>query len=86
MRLSWSYARAQVVRNYLESRYPFQAKNVGVMPLSATPPTGAGGIEVGRVYASWSLYESSLLDGDTYRVAKGQAGSELDQGSIKDKR
>jgi phospholipid/cholesterol/gamma-HCH transport system substrate-binding protein len=38
--LSWSYARAQVVRNYLEARYPFEAKNVGVMPLSATPPIG----------------------------------------------
>ena len=40
--LSKSYARAQVVRNYLEARYPFEAKNVGVMPLSATPPTGLG--------------------------------------------
>jgi phospholipid/cholesterol/gamma-HCH transport system substrate-binding protein len=40
--LSWSYARAQVVRNYLEARYPFEAKNVGVMPLSATPPMGLG--------------------------------------------
>jgi phospholipid/cholesterol/gamma-HCH transport system substrate-binding protein len=40
--LSFSYARAQVVRNYLEARYPFEAKNVGVMPLSATPPTGLG--------------------------------------------
>ena len=40
--LSWSYARAQIVRNYLEARYPFEAKNVGVMPLSATPPTGLG--------------------------------------------
>jgi phospholipid/cholesterol/gamma-HCH transport system substrate-binding protein len=38
--LSWSYARAQLVRNYLEARYPFTAKNVGVMPLSATPPPG----------------------------------------------
>jgi len=40
--LSRSYARAQIVRNYLEARYPFEAKNVGVMPLSATPPTGLG--------------------------------------------
>jgi phospholipid/cholesterol/gamma-HCH transport system substrate-binding protein len=38
--LSWSYARAQMVRNYLEARYPFEAKNLGVMPLSTTPPTG----------------------------------------------
>src|SRR3984885_12782840 len=36
--LSLSYARAQLVRNYLEARYPFTTKNVGVMPLSATPP------------------------------------------------
>jgi phospholipid/cholesterol/gamma-HCH transport system substrate-binding protein len=40
--LSWSYARAQLVRNYLEARYPFTAKDVGVMPLSATPPLGLG--------------------------------------------
>jgi phospholipid/cholesterol/gamma-HCH transport system substrate-binding protein len=40
--LSFSYARAQLVRNYLEARYPFDANNVGVMPLSATPPTGLG--------------------------------------------
>jgi len=40
--LSWSYARAQLVRNYLEARYPFTAKNVGVMPLSGTPPSGLG--------------------------------------------
>jgi phospholipid/cholesterol/gamma-HCH transport system substrate-binding protein len=40
--LSFSYARAQIVRNYLEARYPFEAENVGVMPLSATPPTGLG--------------------------------------------
>ena len=38
--LSQSYARAQIVRNYLEARYPFEAKNVGVMALSATPPPG----------------------------------------------
>ena len=40
--LSKSYARAQIVRNYLVARYPFEAKNVGVMPLSATPPIGLG--------------------------------------------
>ena len=40
--LSWSYARAQIVRNYLEARYPFTAKNLGIMPLSATPPPGVG--------------------------------------------
>jgi phospholipid/cholesterol/gamma-HCH transport system substrate-binding protein len=40
--LSWSYARAELVRNYLEARYPFTTKNVGVMPLSATPPPGLG--------------------------------------------
>ena len=40
--LSWSYARAQLVRSYLMARYPFTAKNVGVMPLSSTPPPGLG--------------------------------------------
>ena len=45
--LSWSYARAQLVRNYLEARYPFTTKNVGVMPLSAIPPPGLG-------HDSWS--------------------------------
>jgi phospholipid/cholesterol/gamma-HCH transport system substrate-binding protein len=45
--LSWSYTRAQIVRNYLEARYPFEAKNVGVMPLSATPPMGLG-------HSNWS--------------------------------
>jgi phospholipid/cholesterol/gamma-HCH transport system substrate-binding protein len=40
--LAWSYARAQIVRNYLEARYPFAATNVGVIPLSATPPPGVG--------------------------------------------
>jgi phospholipid/cholesterol/gamma-HCH transport system substrate-binding protein len=38
--LSISYARAQIVRVYLEARYPFVAKNVGVMALSGTPPPG----------------------------------------------
>jgi phospholipid/cholesterol/gamma-HCH transport system substrate-binding protein len=40
--LSWSYARAQLVRTYLEARYPFTTKNVGVMPLSGTPRPGLG--------------------------------------------
>jgi phospholipid/cholesterol/gamma-HCH transport system substrate-binding protein len=40
--LASSYARAQIVRNYLEARYPFSAQNVGVIPLSATPPPGVG--------------------------------------------
>jgi phospholipid/cholesterol/gamma-HCH transport system substrate-binding protein len=40
--LASSYTRAQIVRNYLEARYPFAAKNVGVIPLSATPPPGLG--------------------------------------------
>ena len=38
--ISLSYARAQLVRNYLDARYPFVAKNLGVIPLSATPPPG----------------------------------------------
>ena len=45
--LASSYARAQIVRNYLEARYPFAADKVGVIPLSATPPPGAG-------HDSWS--------------------------------
>jgi phospholipid/cholesterol/gamma-HCH transport system substrate-binding protein len=40
--LSFSYARAEIVRNYLISRYPFEVKNVGVMALSGVPPTGLG--------------------------------------------
>jgi phospholipid/cholesterol/gamma-HCH transport system substrate-binding protein len=40
--LASSYARAQIVRNYLEARYPFSASNVGVIALSATPPPGVG--------------------------------------------
>ncbi|HMG84187.1 MAG TPA: MlaD family protein [Terracidiphilus sp.] len=40
--LASSYARAQIVRNYLEARYPFAATNVGVIPLSETPPPGVG--------------------------------------------
>jgi phospholipid/cholesterol/gamma-HCH transport system substrate-binding protein len=35
-----SYARAQLVRHYLDARYPFVAKNLGVIPLSATSPPG----------------------------------------------
>jgi len=38
--LTLSYARAQIVRNYLQARYPFTAKNLGVIPLSGTPPPG----------------------------------------------
>lgn len=45
--LALSYARAQMVRNYLEARYPFAASKVGVIPLSATPPPGVG-------YDHWS--------------------------------
>jgi phospholipid/cholesterol/gamma-HCH transport system substrate-binding protein len=45
--LSWSYARAQLVRNYLQARYPFTTKNLGVIPLSRTPPSGVG-------HDSWS--------------------------------
>jgi len=36
--LARSYNRASLVRNYLEARFPFVAKNLGVMPLSSTPP------------------------------------------------
>jgi phospholipid/cholesterol/gamma-HCH transport system substrate-binding protein len=38
--LARSYNRAFLVRTYLEARFPFVAKNVGVMPLSSTPPPG----------------------------------------------
>jgi phospholipid/cholesterol/gamma-HCH transport system substrate-binding protein len=38
--LAGSYARAQIVRNHIEAQFPFIAKNVGVMPLSETPPPG----------------------------------------------
>jgi phospholipid/cholesterol/gamma-HCH transport system substrate-binding protein len=40
--LARSYNRAQLVRTYLESRFPFAAKSLGVMPLSGTPPPGLG--------------------------------------------
>jgi phospholipid/cholesterol/gamma-HCH transport system substrate-binding protein len=38
--LARSYNRAFQVRTYLEARFPFVAKNVGVMPLSSVPPPG----------------------------------------------
>jgi len=38
--LALSYSRAFLVRTYLEARFPFVAKNMGVMPLSSTPPSG----------------------------------------------
>ena len=47
--LSFSYSRAQIVRNHLEARHPFEAKNVGGMPLSATAPTGQGHGDWSRV-------------------------------------
>jgi len=36
--LARSYSRAFLVRTYLVARFPFVAKNVGVMPLSSVPP------------------------------------------------
>ena len=38
--LARSYNRAFLVRIYLVARFPFVAKNVGVMPLSSTAPSG----------------------------------------------
>jgi phospholipid/cholesterol/gamma-HCH transport system substrate-binding protein len=38
--LARSYSRALIVRTYLESRFPFVANNIGVMPLSSAPPSG----------------------------------------------
>ena len=38
--LAPSYSRASLVRTYLEARFPFVANNLGVMPLSSTPPPG----------------------------------------------
>jgi len=38
--LALSYSRAFQVRTYLEYRFPFVAKNIGVMPLSSAPPPG----------------------------------------------
>jgi phospholipid/cholesterol/gamma-HCH transport system substrate-binding protein len=40
--LARSYNRARLVRAYLEARFPFAANNLGVMPLSGTPPPGLG--------------------------------------------
>jgi phospholipid/cholesterol/gamma-HCH transport system substrate-binding protein len=40
--LARSYARALLVRTYLEARFPFIAKNIGVTPLNSTPPPGLG--------------------------------------------
>ena len=45
--LATSYARAQLVRVYLQARFPFEAKRLGVMALSGTPPPGLG-------HESWS--------------------------------
>ncbi len=45
--LARSYNRAFLVRTYLVARFPFVAKNVGVMPLSSMPPPGLG-------HNSWS--------------------------------
>jgi phospholipid/cholesterol/gamma-HCH transport system substrate-binding protein len=38
--LARSYRRAIIVRTYLEARFPFVARDLGVIPLSATPPPG----------------------------------------------
>ena len=38
--LAQSYRRAFLVRTYLAARFPFTAKNLGVMPLSSVPPPG----------------------------------------------
>ena len=38
--LARSYRRAFLVRTYLAARFPFAAKNLGVMPLSSMPPSG----------------------------------------------
>ncbi|HTF62861.1 MAG TPA: MlaD family protein [Edaphobacter sp.] len=40
--LALSYTRANLVRTYLQARFPFAANNLGVMPLGATPPSGLG--------------------------------------------
>ena len=40
--LARSYSRAQIVRAYLEFRFPFATKNLGVMPLSGTPAPSLG--------------------------------------------
>jgi phospholipid/cholesterol/gamma-HCH transport system substrate-binding protein len=38
--LAHSYNRAFLVRTYLQARFPFVTKNLGVMPLSSTPAPG----------------------------------------------
>jgi phospholipid/cholesterol/gamma-HCH transport system substrate-binding protein len=38
--LARSFSRASMVRTYLESRFPFAANNIGLMPLSSAPPPG----------------------------------------------
>jgi phospholipid/cholesterol/gamma-HCH transport system substrate-binding protein len=40
--LAFSYGRASLVRLYLQARFPFVAKDLGLMPLSSTPPPGLG--------------------------------------------
>jgi phospholipid/cholesterol/gamma-HCH transport system substrate-binding protein len=40
--LALSYGRASLVRLYLQARFPFVAKDLGLMPLSSTPPPGLG--------------------------------------------
>jgi phospholipid/cholesterol/gamma-HCH transport system substrate-binding protein len=40
--LAHSYNRAFLVRTYLQARFPFVTKNLGVMPLSSTPAPGSG--------------------------------------------
>ena len=40
--LALSYTRASIVRTYLQARFPFSSKNLGVMPLASTPPPGLG--------------------------------------------
>jgi phospholipid/cholesterol/gamma-HCH transport system substrate-binding protein len=40
--LAHSYNRAFLVRTYLQARFPFVTKNLGVMPLSSTPAPGLG--------------------------------------------
>jgi phospholipid/cholesterol/gamma-HCH transport system substrate-binding protein len=69
--LSFSYARAALVRNYLVARYPFEARNVGVMALSATPPTGLG-------HGHWSgvcilAAEKKVSGGGAMNTPKAQA-------------
>lgn len=40
--LARSYSRAVLVRMYLITRFPFATENIGLMPLSSTPPPGSG--------------------------------------------